>query len=166
MMTAMDKEKLSIILAGYPDEIQQMFASSNPGFRRRMSKLFQFDNYSSKELAEILHLKLNTQGSRFYGFKLESTLTVEEVGELIQRMTTKDQRNNMNAGLVDQMLNNAEENMDSRLYTSNYFNDDLLCTITNLDLKVSLKMLTVKPEIRSMKKTSCQNSLARGRFVC
>ncbi|GAA0151453.1 DNA helicase [Lithospermum erythrorhizon] len=153
LMTAMDKEKLSIIVAGYPDEIRLMFASTNPGFIRRMSKFFQFDNYSCEELAEILQLKLNIEGNKFYGFKLESTCTHEEVVKLIKEMTTEDQRNKMNAGLVDQMLNNAKENMDSRLYALKnlkYVDNDLLSTITREDLQVSLKMLGKNRETGGM----------------
>jgi SpoVK/Ycf46/Vps4 family AAA+-type ATPase len=47
-----DRERLVVILAGYPDEMQTML-KSNPGLSSRFDRVLHFDDYSPVELARI-----------------------------------------------------------------------------------------------------------------
>ncbi|KAG0539278.1 hypothetical protein BDA96_03G309200 [Sorghum bicolor] len=68
-----------------------------------------FDDFSSIELTEILHMKMKSpsESSLLYGFKLHPSCSNEVIGELIGRETTEERRKQMNGGLVDILLINA-----------------------------------------------------------
>ncbi|KAG9134765.1 hypothetical protein Leryth_001074 [Lithospermum erythrorhizon] len=139
IMSVMEGGKLSIIFAGYREPMQRVLAS-NEGFRRRINTLFIFDNYSCEELAKILDKEMTKKGSKFFGFQLDPSCSINVVAALIKKMTTEEQRNKMNAGMVDQMLTKARENLDRRLPVD-CADKNLLVTITFKDLEVSLESL-------------------------
>jgi stage V sporulation protein K len=47
-----DRERLAVIIAGYPDEIEA-FLATNPGFASRFGETLTFDDFTPAELAEI-----------------------------------------------------------------------------------------------------------------
>lgn len=142
IMSVMDAGKIVVIFAGYSEPMKRVIAS-NEGFCRRVTKFFHFNDFSSAELAEILHIKMKNQAvdSLLYGFKLHSQCSVEAVSSLIEMETTKKQRMEMNGGLVDTMLVNARENLDLRLSFDCIDTEELL-TITLVDLEAGLGLLS------------------------
>ncbi|KAL5975901.1 hypothetical protein ACLOJK_020229 [Asimina triloba] len=142
IMSFMDGGKIVVIFAGYSEPMKRVI-SSNEGFCRRVTKFFHFGDFSSKELAEITHLKMNNQveDSPLYGFRLHRSCSVGAVAELIERETTETQRKEMNGGLVDPMLTNARENLDLRL-DFDCVDIDKLLTITLEDLVAGLRSLS------------------------
>ncbi|GER41288.1 ankyrin repeat domain-containing protein [Striga asiatica] len=142
IMSFMDTGKVVVIFAGYSEPMKRVI-SSNEGFCRRVTKFFHFDDFSSKDLAQILHLKMCNQaeGNLLYGFKLDPSCTVEAVAALIEQETTEKQRQEMNGGLIDPMLVNARENLDLRI-DFECINTDALLTITLEDLAAGLQLLT------------------------
>lgn len=72
-----NRDKLVVIMAGYPDEMERML-SMNAGIRSRVSYTIDFQDYSSAELVEIF-----TMGAQKQGFVLlpETLLKLEEVFE-------------------------------------------------------------------------------------
>ncbi|XP_059286505.1 uncharacterized protein LOC132039957 [Lycium ferocissimum] len=142
IMSVMDSGKIVVIFAGYSEPMKRVI-SSNEGFCRRVTKFFHFENFSSKDLANILHLKTTNQAesSLLYGFKLNPSCSVDTVAALIEEETTEKQRKEMNGGLVDPMLVNARENLDLRLSFDCIDSDELL-TITLEDLRAGLQMLS------------------------
>ena len=58
----LDLEACSVILAGYPDEMEQMFQNVNPGLRERFQNHIHIADYTPGELAQIFHLKAARQG--------------------------------------------------------------------------------------------------------
>ncbi|KAK4479161.1 hypothetical protein RD792_014672 [Penstemon davidsonii] len=142
IMSVMDSGKVVVIFAGYSEPMKRVICS-NEGFCRRVTKFFYFDDFSTKDLAKILHLKMTYQAenSLVYGFKLHRSCSLEAVAELIERETTEKQRKEMNGGLVDPMLVNARENLDLRLDFECIDTDSLL-TITLEDLEAGLQLLT------------------------
>ncbi|KAL1535604.1 ribulose bisphosphate carboxylase/oxygenase activase, chloroplastic-like isoform X2 [Salvia divinorum] len=142
IMSVMDTGKVVVIFAGYSEPMKRVI-SSNEGFCRRVTKFFQFDDFSSEDLANILHLKMSNQGesSLLYGFKLHPSCSVEAIQAMIERETSEKQRREMNGGLVDPMLVNARENLDLRIDFECIDTDSLL-TITLEDLTAGLRLLT------------------------
>ncbi|XAR66995.1 hypothetical protein NMG60_11013400 [Bertholletia excelsa] len=142
IMSVMDSGKVVVIFAGYSEPMKRVIAS-NEGFCRRVTKFFHFDDFTSKDLAEIVHLKMNNlvEDSLLYGFKLHPWCTVDAIAELVERETSEKQRKEMNGGLVDTMLVNARENLDLRLKFDCVDIDELL-TITLEDLELGLRLLS------------------------
>ncbi|KAH6802369.1 AAA-type ATPase family protein / ankyrin repeat family protein [Perilla frutescens var. frutescens] len=142
IMSVMDSGKVVVIFAGYSEPMKRVIAS-NEGFCRRVTKFFHFDDFSSEDLAKILHLKMSNQGedSLLYGFNLHPSCSVEAIAAMIERETTEKQRKEMNGGLVDPMLVNARENLDLRIDFECIDTDSLL-TITLEDLSAGLQLLT------------------------
>ncbi|KAL6549676.1 hypothetical protein OROHE_008407 [Orobanche hederae] len=141
IMSVMDSGKVVVIFAGYSEPMKRVI-SSNEGFCRRVTKFFHFDDFSSEDLAKILHLKMCNpdEDSLLCGFKLHPSCTVEAVAALIKREMTEKQRQEMNGGLIDPVLVNARENLDSRI-DFDCIDTDSLLTITLEDLAAGLQLL-------------------------
>uniref|UniRef100_A0A0D9YQ68 AAA+ ATPase domain-containing protein n=1 Tax=Oryza glumipatula TaxID=40148 RepID=A0A0D9YQ68_9ORYZ len=148
IMSVMDNGKIVVIFAGYCEPMKRVIAS-NDGFCRRVTKFFYFDDFTTTELAEILHLKMNnpTESSLLYGFKLDPSCSIEVVGELIARETTEERRKQMNGGLVDTLLINARENLDLRL-DFNCDDANTMITITLEDLEAGLKQISKQRQLQ------------------
>jgi hypothetical protein len=148
IMSVMDSGKLVVIFAGYCEPMKRVI-SSNDGFCRRVTKFFDFDDFTTTELAEIMHLKMNTPSdtSPLCGFKLHPGCSVQAVGELIAKETTEERRKQMNGGLVDTLLINARENLDLRL---DFSCDDAetMITITLEDLEAGLRQVSRQRQLR------------------
>ncbi|GKV06604.1 hypothetical protein SLEP1_g18477 [Rubroshorea leprosula] len=142
IMSVMDSGKIVVIFAGYSEPMKRVIAS-NEGFCRRVTKFFHFSDFSSEELAKILHIKMNNQSeeSLLYGFKLHDSCSINAIAKLIEQETTEKQRKEMNGGLVDPMLVNARENLDLRL-SFDCIDTDQLCTITLEDLEAGIQLLS------------------------
>ncbi|KAE9464513.1 hypothetical protein C3L33_03639, partial [Rhododendron williamsianum] len=142
IMSVMDGGKVVVIFAGYSEPMKRVI-TSNEGFCRRVTKFFHFDDLSSIDLANILHLKMNNQAedSLLYGFKLHPSCTVDVVATLIETETNEKQRKEMNGGIVDPMLVNARENLDLRLNFDCVDTNELL-TITLEDLEAGIRSLS------------------------
>lgn len=54
-----NSDKLICIIAGYKNELNKYFFAQNPGLQRRFPWTFTIENFSSKELAEVLIKKIN-----------------------------------------------------------------------------------------------------------
>lgn len=54
-----NKKKLVCIIAGYPEELENYFFSSNPGLTRRFPFRFKINNYTYSELLDIFVNKIN-----------------------------------------------------------------------------------------------------------
>ncbi|KAK9148821.1 hypothetical protein Scep_007578 [Stephania cephalantha] len=142
IMSVMDSGKVVVIFAGYSEPMKRVIYS-NEGFCRRVTKFFVFDDFTSQELAQIAHIKMNnqTEDSSLYGFELHRSCSVDAIAKLIEDKTTAKQRKEMNGGLVESMLLNARESLDLRLDFDNADTTNLL-TITMEDLGAGLSSLS------------------------
>ncbi len=55
------RDDLAVIVAGYPDLMQE-FLSSNPGLKSRFNKFIYFDDYTPDELAQIFRFRCDKGG--------------------------------------------------------------------------------------------------------
>ena len=89
-------ENLVVVLAGYPNEMDQLL-ESNPGLRSRFKKYFLFPDYSSEEILEIMAT---------YAKSFQYYLTEDAKKQLIETIETEDSRGNgrFATNVVDEMI--------------------------------------------------------------
>ncbi|MEH7355802.1 AAA family ATPase [Neobacillus drentensis] len=89
-------ENLVVVLAGYPNEMDQLL-ESNPGLRSRFKKFFLFPDYSSEELLEIMTA---------YAEGFQYKITEDAKNLLIQTLETEVFKGNgrFATNLVDEMI--------------------------------------------------------------
>lgn len=98
-----------ILLLGYEEQMQRMFQNVNPGLSRRfpMDQAFVFEDFTKKELEEILGRKLIEQG-----YKITDRAKLV-VFEMLER--ARLQPHFGNAGEIDNLLNTAKMRHQRRL---------------------------------------------------
>ena len=92
-----DRDRLIVILAGYPDEMED-FINSNPGLRSRFNRYIFFPDYSSTELLEIFHLSVT---------KNEYVITADADDYLKKKL--------------DHVVQNKRKDFGNARYVRNYF---------------------------------------------
>lgn len=162
IMSVLEDGDLLVIFAGYTEPMKHVF-SSNEGFCRRVTHFFQFDDFSCKDLAGMLLIKMSKQDekSRLFGFRLHPSCSFDAVLAVIERNSSEKMRNRMNGGLVDHMLNNARENLDSRL-SFDSMGDELL-TIMLSDLEAGLQLLAQRMNLDGEEKKSMDGGVIKGK---
>ncbi|PTD08788.1 hypothetical protein HYE67_004660 [Fusarium culmorum] len=94
-------EDRCVILCGYPEQMKEMYANTNPGLARRfpLDAAFVFENFSEETLGKVLDLKLAKE-------KLITTEKAREVAmEVLKRASVRP--NFGNGGEVDNLLSKA-----------------------------------------------------------
>ncbi|KAJ7294548.1 hypothetical protein O6H91_Y251000 [Diphasiastrum complanatum] len=138
IMSVMDSGKLLCIFAGYAEPMQRVF-KSNEGFCRRVTRYFYFQDFSTLEIAQMIHLKMEeqTDDSLLCGLKLDRSCSVEAIAGLLEQKTSKKQRSQLNGGLVWPLLLGAKDSLDFRL-DLNCCDCEALVTISLPDIEVAL----------------------------
>lgn len=95
------------IFAGYPDQMT-LFVKCNQGMARRITKTFEFEDYSYKELAEILLIMAKQQ-------QFTISVALEEMRELFARNFSPELTSRHNAGLCTHLLKHARSAANKRL---------------------------------------------------
>ncbi|XP_042051138.1 protein CfxQ homolog [Salvia splendens] len=155
IMSAGEEGTVLAIFAGCTEPMKVAF-SSNKGFCQWVEHFFQFNDYSCRDLSEMLMLKMSKQDerSRVFGLRLGSCCSVEAVASLIERKTSEEMRSRMNGRLVDHMLNNGRDHLDSRLGFE--AEGDELLIITLADLEAGLDQSVRVPRLNAIRETrSC-----------
>ena len=103
------KDRLVVIAAGYPDDMQK-FVQSNPGLKDRFTTYIPFPDFIVPELVEILNRKITSEGY----------ILPESVSGHVSRCLTDYQRLNHSLpnarkinSLFTEMSNNLAERLDS-----------------------------------------------------
>ncbi len=73
-----NKDKLVVILAGYEEKMDELFAI-NEGLKNRIAYTLKFDNYSSEDLTKLLDIELDKRG-----FKIKDEITKDELRKLVK----------------------------------------------------------------------------------
>ena len=74
-----EKDNFVCIIAGYPKEIEECFFAYNPGLRRRFNFTYRIDNYTPKQLGQILKLK-----QMYVGWRIDDDVSDDWLTDLIQ----------------------------------------------------------------------------------
>jgi Cdc6-like AAA superfamily ATPase len=127
-----DRDKLVVIIAGYPDEMKR-FIDSNPGLQSRFTRYINFPDYTDKELFDIFQLYLN---------KNQYTIT-DDAAKLLKdnfnyAVTHKD-KNFGNARYVRNIFERAVEQQANRLSAKRNISDDELSLLTKEDIENAFK---------------------------
>jgi hypothetical protein len=73
-----NKKNFILIIAGYPDQLDKCFFSHNEGLKRRFAFRYDIEKYTSKELAEMLCLKIKQNK-----WKLDENVLISDITKLI-----------------------------------------------------------------------------------
>jgi hypothetical protein len=98
-----------VLLAGYKEQMEEMFRKVNPGLSRRfpLASAFTFEDFNDEEMAKIFDLKLNK-----LAFKT-TDLGKRVVMDVLRR--ARNRPNFGNAGEVDILLDYAKARQQQRL---------------------------------------------------
>ena len=126
------RDELVIILAGYEEDMREMFETGNSGLKRRFPYWISFTNYNHEEFVEIFKLMLKGMKS----IMDDSLIASKPFNDLLTSYADP----HSNAGGVRNLVEALVLARDSRLRTlgANVTNDDLV-RITDKDLVVVYK---------------------------
>ena len=111
LLTSLTNTNVTFIVAGYPKETEE-FIASNDGFERRFTHVVPFDDYTNKELGDIMHLMVDAED-----MKIDDTM----VKQVVQKITRLRGKGFGNAGEVERSIARAILRQSKRVK-----NDDLL----------------------------------------
>ena len=127
-----DRDKLVVIIAGYPNEMKR-FIDSNPGLQSRFTRYINFPDYTEGELFDIFNLYLT---------KNQYTITDDAAALLKEKFSyaiaTKT-KNFGNARFVRNIFERAVEQQANRLSTKRSIADEELSQLTKEDIENAFK---------------------------
>lgn len=124
------RERLVVIAAGYPDEMNE-FIDSNPGLKSRFSRYFYFEHYTPKELLQIFDVFVD-------GASFVLTRTARKaVLDLITELYEERGRSFGNGRMVRNLFENIIERQANRISRITPLTDEVLCSITKRDIPKS-----------------------------
>ena len=127
-----DRDKLVVIIAGYPNEMKR-FIDSNPGLQSRFTRYINFPDYTDQELFDIFKLYLD---------KNQYTMTEDAAtllkANLNQAVATKT-KNFGNARYVRNIFERAVEQQANRLSAKRSISDEELSQLTKEDIENAFK---------------------------
>ena len=127
-----DRDKLVVIIAGYPNEMKR-FIDSNPGLQSRFTRYINFPDYSDQELFDIFSLYLN---------KNQYTITDDAAALLksnLAYVVANKTRNFGNARYVRNIFERAVEQQANRLSAKHSIKDEELSVLIKDDIENAFK---------------------------
>lgn len=127
------REDLVVIVAGYP-ELMNKFFKSNPGLKSRFNTIIEFEDYTSKELVEILKKMCNKND-----YKLDN-LVSKILEEHLEDILNKKIINFSNGRMIRNIYENLIMNQARRVSEIENPTLDDLCIISREDLDIQIKL--------------------------
>lgn len=123
-------ENLVIILAGYPNEMEQLL-ESNPGLKSRFKKFFHFEDYSAEELIAIMKLF-----AKSYAYELDK----DAIHLLQHELSIKKPKGN--GRFAENLIHEAIQQQSLRLMKTDH-TLDLACVnrLTKEDINAAFQIL-------------------------
>ncbi len=118
-----------VIVAGYPNEMRN-FIESNPGLKSRFTNYFYFEDYTPRQMIEIVSLMSAKDGYTLDEGALQYLL------EIFSELYSKRDYNFGNARTVKNILNKAISNQEERILSITEPSDEELTTITFADVQI------------------------------
>jgi hypothetical protein len=103
-----NKGRLVVVIAGYPEEIDSL-VESNPGLDRRFKYFIDFPDFEMDELMEIFDLNIKSNGLKITPDARKS------VEEMILQMKSEKGTNFGNAGMVENIVELMEDELALQL---------------------------------------------------
>jgi len=132
-----DRDKLVVIIAGYPNEMQR-FIDSNPGLQSRFTRYINFPDYTDQELFDIFKMYLK---------KNQYTMT-DDASQLLRNNLTDvvahKTKNFGNARYVRNLFERAVEQQANRLSSKLSYSDQELSLLTKEDIENAFKNMGVR----------------------
>ncbi len=119
------RDELVVIVAGYPDEMEE-FIKSNPGLRSRFKKTIHFPDYSNEELLEIFEKMCSAAGY------ICDTSASQRVSDILE--TSPSDERSGNGRLVRNLFENAVARQASRLVSGGQPTEEDLVLLTAGDI--------------------------------
>ena len=127
-----DRDRLIVIVAGYPKEMKQ-FIDSNPGLQSRFTRTIHFPDYNARELADMF---------RMYAKKNHYVLSPQMEKYLnasLAYLTRKRDKNFGNGRYVRNLFEKAVERQAGRLANDPNRTKEMLRTLELSDIGIRLK---------------------------
>lgn len=121
------RERLVVIVAGYPDEMRR-FIDSNPGLKSRFSRYFNFDHYAPEELLRIFDIFSSNASFTLTGPARKKLLTV------LKELHKRRDKSFGNGRLVRNLFERIIERQANRIANVSPLTDQILCSITKQDI--------------------------------
>jgi len=140
VMNDSGRKSTTFVFAGYKKEMDE-FVAYNAGLESRIKYRFHFDDYSVPELVVITNIKMNSKG-----YKMTEDATAN-IASIIEKGTTPDLRAKYNGRLIDNLLQWASDEMNTRLPLD--ASGDELITLHSSDFANAVKRFaTARPPIK------------------
>ncbi len=130
-----DRGNLVVVVAGYPDEMEQ-FIQSNPGLQSRFNRYFKYDHFDVDGLMQIFKLYVKKAD-----FKLTEDAE-EKLLEILERLHKKQHRGFGNARTMRNLFEKIIERQANRIVSITPITEEILITLLEEDIPEILK--TVK----------------------
>ena len=137
VMNDSGRRATTFVFAGYKKEMDE-FVQYNAGLESRIKYKFHFDDYTVPELVTITNIKMSSKG---YKMTSDAQSSLESI---ISKGTTSELRSKYNGRLVDNMLQWASDEMNTRLPLD--ASGDSLITLETTDFSNAIRRFaTARP---------------------
>ena len=121
-----NRDRLSVIVAGYPDEMQQ-FVESNPGLQSRFTRFINFEDYTP---AELFHILDSIAKQNQYKISLEASKYLEDK---FKNEYDKRSKTFGNGRFVRNTFQKAIQKQADRIVETATLDDEVLVTLVPED---------------------------------
>jgi stage V sporulation protein K len=135
------RERLVVIVAGYPDEMKR-FIESNPGLKSRFSRYFYFTDYKPLELISIFEIFCKNAAYTLTGPARAKLL------ELLRKLYAAKDRTFGNGRLVRNIFEKVIENQANRLVKISPLTGEILSSIQKADIPTEQELNERSPVIK------------------